>query len=148
MSILSANNSSVARLPRRDDVAEHLRRLRGRTMLLPPHDKVLLELVSTGEKSLRQVARLLDRDAGHLSRRFRLLWHRLHDDTVTLLSDHAPNLPARTRSIGLDRHLLGLTVSQIAAKHHLTPAEVRQILAFIQGYRQHAQPHCRPTSLT
>lgn len=121
--------------------AEQLRRwLRDRLDLLDPADRILLELVGTGERSLRQTARLLGRDPGSTARRYRQLWKRLTDPAVALLIDADLGLTAIERRIALGHLLCGRRIGQLARREGVSPNRVRDALAAARGaVRAHRQ---------
>lgn len=123
-------------LPRGQDVQAHVAMLRERLALLPPRDRVLIELVPTGQRSLREVARMIDADPGTLSRRLRVLWGRLHHPLVSHLFDRqaSAGLPSEHRQVGIERHLLGMHLCDIADKHRMSPRDVRTLLDQLSGY--------------
>lgn len=119
-----------------DQVAEHLRQIRPRLDLLPQSDRVLIELVPTGQRSLRDVARFLNVTPGWLSRRVRSLWDRVHHPIVALLVDNTASatLAPEVRQVGIEFYLLGLPGTQIAERHHMPQRQVRQMLTFVRGW--------------
>jgi hypothetical protein len=116
------------------DVAAYLRGKQGLLEMLLPRDRLLLELGATGDRSIREVSRMVGASPGLMSRRLRSVWKRLHDPLVAHLVEKACPLSAEMRQVGVERHLLGMPPGEIAEKHGMTPAEVRGMLAFLKGY--------------
>lgn len=112
----------------------HHSSLRSRIDLLSPSDRVLMELVPTGMRSIRQVARMLNENPGALSRRMRLLWQRLNHPMITHLMSGSCLLPSEYRQIGVERYMLGMSFRQIAEKHRMSPTDTKKMLAYLRGY--------------
>lgn len=103
--------------------------LRDRLDLLDPVDRLLLELVGSGDRSLRQTARLLGRDPGSTARRYRRLWKRLTDPTVALLVEVELGLTGWERRIALRHLLCGYRVGELARAEGVSTARVREAIA-------------------
>lgn len=117
------------------ELTDYLRKLRPRLDLLPASDRALVELCLTRQMTLREFARHFNLDPGSLSRRQRLLWRRLHHPLLDLLFTPTlpETLPPEYRQIGVEHHLLGLTLCDLADKHQMTKPQIQQILAYLQG---------------
>jgi len=116
------------------DVREKLLAIRPQIGLLPSADRVLLELVPTGDRSVREVARLLGVNPGWLSRRYHAILRRVQDPQVAAVLSPACDLPVELRQIAIERWLLGTKTSVIADRHKLSRARVDESLAFLNGY--------------
>lgn len=123
-----------ARAPEDLRLLEFLHRMRPRIDLLEPSDRVLLDLIPTGLRTHREVARLLGIDAGTISRRLRQVLKRLNDPLVGVLLDRNCALPAEARQIGIEHFLMGLTATAIADKHQMHRRRVREQLSYMRGF--------------
>jgi hypothetical protein len=63
---------------------------------------------------------------------------RLKRPIVGALSDRRCPLAPEYRTIGIELHLTGLTTREIADKHRMPVAEVRRVLAFVDGWAKGA----------
>ena len=71
---------------RRPSLADAHEVLFRRARVLAPKDRLLLELAYKNNLSIRQIARILDRPAGSVSRKMNRLRARLHDPMVAALA--------------------------------------------------------------
>ena len=115
-----------------------LRRMAPRLAHLQPRDRVLLELVPTGQRSIREVSRMLGVNPGALSRRFRSVSGRMQDPLVAMLLDPCCALPKEHRQVGLAYFLTGLSAKAIARKYQMQRDSVRKIVSFLRGYARGA----------
>lgn len=118
------------------DVAEPAalrERLRARLERLSPADRVLVELVWSGERSMRQTARLLGRDPGSAARRYRRVWKRLTDPVVTLLMEGDLGLTAWQRRVAIEHVLCGRSMREIARGEGVSVRRVQEAIAFARG---------------
>src|SRR5215468_6706581 len=87
---------------------------------LKSEERGLLELSLRVGASIRQIARLLNRSPGSVSRQLQRLGKRLHDPLVLALLHPKCPLEPDYRQIGVERFLCGLSVPELSAKHQLT----------------------------
>lgn len=126
--------ATASRGLRADDIADRLRSYRNRLELLPLEDRMLLELVPTGQRSLRDVARLLTVSPGQLSRRLRALLRRIDHPFVHHLFHKTCPLPPHLRQIGIEYYFQDLTMRAIADKHQLSERETKALVEQLKGY--------------
>jgi DNA-directed RNA polymerase specialized sigma24 family protein len=103
-----------------------------RVALLRREDRLMVELALRSGRSHRQIAELLRRTPGTVSRALRRLSRRLHDPLVLALLHPDCPLDGETRQIGVEHFLVGLSGVELAQKHDLPAAEVRRSFAFIR----------------
>ena len=109
-------------------------RLRERIDLLPPSDRLLVELVMSGAVSRKRAAELLGVEPGTVTRRLRRISARLHDPIVReLMMDRCP-LAADYRQIGVEHFLTGLSAEKLGHRHGIRASEVRRMLQFVRGW--------------
>jgi hypothetical protein len=109
-----------------------------RIALLARDDQVLVELSLKAGASHRQIARLLKRSPGSVSRQLSRIGRRLHDPLVlALLHPNCPLEPEH-RQIGVERFLCGMSMPELAERHQLTLARLRTTLLLIQGWHRGA----------
>ena len=114
---------------------EATRKVLARAALLLPEDRAMVELALRGVTH-RQIASLLKLDPGNVSRRLKRLARRLHDPLVLALLDEKCPLDPEVRQLAVEKLLVGLGETQLAAKHGLAPAEVKKRLGFVNGWHQ------------
>ena len=107
---------------------------RGRFLL--PHDRLLLDLVMKNRLSRRQVAMILGLEPGTVTRRLQRLGQRLHDPLVLALTDSSCRLAPDYRQLGIEHFLQGLSSTELADRHQIPRAHVRQMLAYIRGWHR------------
>jgi DNA-directed RNA polymerase specialized sigma24 family protein len=123
-----------------DDLSPRARRMLELARLLPKPDQLLLELILRARLSRRDIARILEVDAGTVSRRYYRLSRRLSDPLVVALSEPNCALPPLERQVALDRHVVGMKIEDIARKHRLSVHEIRTILIVVRGWARGVQP--------
>src|SRR5207247_1087341 len=106
-----------------------------RAALLPPHDRLLIELLQRNA-SRRQIADILKVPPGTVCRRIQRLGRRLHDPIVIALLDANCPLEPHIRQIGVERLLLALSIRQLAAKHDRHHSEIKRLLEYIDGWHK------------
>ena len=104
-----------------------------RAQLLPTIDRRLVELSIAGH-TIRELARMLGRHPGSISRRLNALRHRLADETVAALADHWADLPDHYRRIGISRYILGRPVRVLARQFALTQSEIIEIIGYLRAW--------------
>lgn len=115
-------------------MAARLRAMRDRIALLDLKDRMLLDLVPTGQRSLREVARLMEVSPGQLSRRLRALLRRIDHPFVHHLFHKSCLLHPALRQVGIEYYLLDMTLRAIADKHQMSERETRALVEQIKGY--------------
>jgi len=95
---------------------------------------MMVELVATGDRSMHEYARMSGQNAGHLSRRYRSVWRRMHDPVLDFVMGARCPLPAEHRQVAVENILLGMTICAIADKHRMSKTQVQVVLAYIRGY--------------
>ena len=103
-----------------------------RVELLRPEERLLVELSVRGGRSSRQIAELLQRDAGTVSRTLHRIGKRLHDPLVIALLDPKCPLEGELRQVGVEHLLVGLSAHELAKKYDLSAAEVRRRIALVR----------------
>lgn len=134
MELAEQDGESVQALRELGDMRAHTEALKARVQLLDPPDRVLMELVPTGMRSIRQVARMLDANPGTLSRRMRTVWRRINHPLVNHLMGRQCVLSAEYRQLGIERYMLGMSAQVIAERHRMKASDVRRILEYLRGY--------------
>jgi DNA-directed RNA polymerase specialized sigma24 family protein len=109
-----------------------------RAALLLPDDRALIELAVGSCVSHRQLATMLRRPAGTITRRLGRLLARLYDPLVIALLDPRNPLPPEYRQIGVEHLLQGQCVRQIADRHQMHTQRVQRILALVRGWHRAA----------
>ena len=104
-----------------------------RAALLPPEDRLLIELVHRNA-TRRQIADILKIPPGTVCRRIQRLGSRLHNPIVIALLDPRCPLEPHIRQIGVERLLLDMKMSELARKHDRHQSEIHRVLEFIQGW--------------
>jgi hypothetical protein len=105
----------------------------GRAALLPPRDRLLVEL-ALRRVTHRRIGELMKLPPGTVTRRIHRLSKRLHDPVVIALLDERCPLEPDIRQLGVERLLVGMTDKELAAKHELRRGEVRKRLEYISGW--------------
>lgn len=110
--------------------------MRRRARHLPEADRVLLELVDRKGLTQAEVAVLLGRSPGWVSRRRRRLVGRLRDPMVAALVEapEAEGLDVSHREIGIKHFLLGRSARQLAEERGVPATQVRGVLEFLRGW--------------
>lgn len=116
-----------------DQVAIVRAKLTRRSKLLPAIDRRLLELSLSGY-SIRELARILGRHPGCISRRLNAIRRRLADEVVAALADHWADLPDHYRRIGISRYVIGRSIRELATEFALTRSEVTEILGYLRAW--------------
>jgi hypothetical protein len=109
-----------------------------RAALLRAEERVLVELAVRGGRSHRQIARLLGRTPGSVTRALQRLGRRLSDPLVLALLHPNCLLEPQERQIGVEYFLCDLTAKQLAAKHQLPEVQVRRILHALKAWHRGA----------
>jgi hypothetical protein len=104
-----------------------------RAALLPPEDRLLIELLQRNA-TRRQIADILKAPPGTVCRRIQRLSRRLHNPIVIALLDERCPLEASVRQIGVERLLLDHSLGALSTKHQRHTSEIRRILEFIRGW--------------
>jgi DNA-directed RNA polymerase specialized sigma24 family protein len=116
--------------------SSHVDSLLRRAAMLPPRDRMLVELALRNNASLRQLARTLDMAPGCVSRRLRRLLTRLNEPIVAALSEPRTALPDEYRQLGLEHFLCGLTVRQLADLHQMNLRQVQRMIHHLRGWHR------------
>lgn len=116
------------------DVAAYLRSKQKLLDLLPTNDRILLQFGATGDRSIREIGKLIGSNPGGMSRRMRVLWARLHDPLVEHLTCKSCPLSREMKQMGVELRLLGMRPTEIAEKHGMSVPETHRMLAFLKGY--------------
>lgn len=118
--------------------------LLNRARVLPQQDRLLLELAFKNHLSLRQIAQILKRPPGSISRRVNRLRARLCDPLVAALLEPDCTLAPRYHAIAIQYFAQGRRLDQLMREHELTRFELRGILSFVRGWFRgmHADPRC------
>ncbi len=120
------------RLQARTQRRDHTDLLRSRLCLLEGKEKVMMTMYVENGNSFRQIARLLGVSEASISRRIHALMKRLVDgEYITCLRARGKLNPDQIR-IARDYFLLGLSVSNVAAKRCTSCYRVRQTIKKIQ----------------
>ncbi|HEY7120256.1 MAG TPA: hypothetical protein VH475_26950 [Tepidisphaeraceae bacterium] len=108
--------------------------LERRMAFLNPADRKLLEIESSGSLMWRQLAALLGRDVGSVTRRIGTLRRRLNDPLVIALVEEGKLLPEFHREVGLAYFLRREPVARIAREMGLSKYETRRIVMYVRGW--------------
>jgi DNA-directed RNA polymerase specialized sigma24 family protein len=107
-----------------------------RATLLLPEDRVLVEMAIRNHASHRQLARMLNRPPGTVTRRLRRIIARLYDPLVLALLDPLNPLPPEHRQLGIEHLLQGRSMKDLAELHQMHPHNVRRMLDEIRGWHR------------
>ena len=107
-----------------------------RAAMLRAEERVLVELAVRGGRSHRQIAGLLGRTPGSVTRALQRLSRRLSDPLVLALLHPNCLLEPQERQIGVEHFLSGLTAKELAAKHQLPAVQVRRILHSLKTWHR------------
>jgi DNA-directed RNA polymerase specialized sigma24 family protein len=110
-----------------------------RCRYLPERDAALVRSAVEGRVPINQLARMLGQHPGTLARRLQRLEQRLSDPSLALLMERARFVPDELRQLGLEHHLHGLSIRQLADRHRLSPYQIRTMLHQLQGYLRAAR---------
>ncbi len=125
--------SRVSALADRADLLEQRRQtMLRRARFLPPEDQFILNAILCRHMTMRDLSSQLGHSAGTICRRFRKMLHCLGSPMVTALLDTPDGLAENYRQIGIDRFLLGLSLSSIALRHAIGRHEIMGILAYLR----------------
>lgn len=114
-----------------DDLAK---KIVARARILPPKEKLLIEMALINKLSHRQMAVALGRPAGTITRQLNRLLRKLNDPMMIALIDADCPLPDEVRWPVVHR-LLGLvTVADLTAEFGLTPEALRQHVNYARGW--------------
>jgi transposase len=116
----------------RADLSEPSEGFWQRVELLSARERMLIELALRGGRSHRQIAELLGRTPGSITRALQRLSRRLYDPLVLMLLHPSCGLEPIQRQIGVEHYLCGMKQREIARKHALPMARVRQILGLLK----------------
>jgi hypothetical protein len=111
---------------------ERRERLLRRARLLPPEDQFILNAILYRGMSMRDLGRRLGHNPGTVCRRVRKMLHCLDSPMVVALLDTPDGLAEHYRQVGIDRFLLGLSISSMSRRHALSRHEVLGILAYLR----------------
>src|SRR5688572_11417534 len=107
------DTSTIERLPRSFPTRPNTQTLLERAAWLQPRDRTILELAIGRQVPRQQIARMLDLDAGTVTRRLHRVAARLHDPlVVALLNENSPLAPP-VRRLGIEHFLVGLSARQL-----------------------------------
>jgi hypothetical protein len=101
---------------------------------LGAHDRLLVELAYARHLSLRQMATIMGRPAGSLSRRLRRLRKTLRDPIVEALIDPACVLTPEYRQVGLEYFAQGREIRELAKDRRMTPTQIKAVVNFVRGW--------------
>ncbi|MGH7176051.1 MAG: hypothetical protein ACREJC_01610, partial [Tepidisphaeraceae bacterium] len=110
--------------------------LLARARFLRPDDQRLIELAVGWQLSCRQIARILGRSGGAVSRRLRRLIRLLHDPLVRDLLDPRCPLLEKTRQIATEHFLQFKQPGTLAAEHRASRTQILGIIEFVRGWHR------------
>jgi hypothetical protein len=105
-----------------------------RARALSNQDRLMIELAFAKNLSVRQIARLLHRPPGSVSRRLHRLCKRLRDPIVAALLQHDCPLSPTFKQIAMEYFAQGVPTRHIALNRDMTRLQIRSILTFIRGW--------------
>ncbi len=105
-----------------------------RAQMLREGDRAIVVASLSRGMTVRELGRLLNLNAGAVSRRLASLRTRLLDPNVVALSVAEGRLDATDREIGLSLLLRKERVSDVSRRTGLTPAIVRKRMQFVRGW--------------
>src|SRR5262245_51228303 len=108
--------------------------LLNRARVLPQQDRLVIELAFKNQLSMRQIAQILKRPPGSISRRLNRLRARLCDPLVAALLDPDCTLAPRYHAIAIQYFAQGKRLDQLMREHEVTRFELRGILSFVRGW--------------
>lgn len=104
-----------------------------RARLLPPPDARLMELSLAGY-TVRELARLMGRHPGCISRRLAALKRRLCGEVVAALADCPADLPDHYLRIGIAHYVHGRSPRTMARQFALSQGEIARIIGFLRAW--------------
>jgi DNA-directed RNA polymerase specialized sigma24 family protein len=108
-----------------------------RAQFLRDEERLLLELAIRSDLSVRQIGRLKNVPPGTISRRVQRLCARLRDPMVNWLIDPAAcTLPPEHRQLAIEHFVQGHSSNELAEKHMMRAARVRQMLDQVRGWHR------------
>ena len=105
-----------------------------RARALAPKDQLLIELAYQKNLSVRQIARILDRPAGSISRKMNRLCARLRDPLVAALLEPGCVLAPEYRQIAIEYFAQKREIRELARQREMTPTQIRAVLNFVRGW--------------
>jgi hypothetical protein len=105
-----------------------------RARALPPRDRLMLELTFRKNLTVREIARILERPPGTVSRRLHRLCKRLRDPLVAALLDESCALAGDYRALGIEYFAQCKLIADLAHSRGLSVGQVRNRLNFVRGW--------------
>ncbi len=115
--------------------------VRARLKFLRPEDRTLVEMVTIQRVPIRQIGRLIQKDAGSLTRRLQRLGAALHDPFVRAVTDERCPLPAEHRQLVIEHLLQFRKTTELADLHQMSSHAVKAMLAYARGWFNGYQSH-------
>lgn len=112
-----------------------------RVELLPAKERILIELALRAGLSRRQIASMLGKSPGAITRSLQRLSRRLYDPLVLALLHPDCLLEPIERQIGVEHFLCGLGAGQLADRHRMSRDSVRRILHALGVWHRGAPNH-------
>ncbi|MDW8263353.1 MAG: hypothetical protein RMJ35_12570 [Phycisphaerales bacterium] len=106
--------------------------LHQRLALLPPDDRLLMQLVLVDRLSIRRAASVLSLCPGTACRRVRRLRGRLEQPLVSALLSRTTDLPEDLRLLAIDHFLRRRRLRELAAETGKTTRQVKAALEFVK----------------
>jgi hypothetical protein len=105
-----------------------------RASVLEPRDRLLLELTFKRNLTVREIARILERPAGTVSRRLHRLCKRLRDPLVAALIDARCPLTPEYRILAIEYFAQGRLIADLEDRHQIPRGKIRAMLHFVRGW--------------
>lgn len=105
-----------------------------RARALGPDDRLVIELAFGKNLSVRQIALILKRPPGTISRTLNRLCKRLRDPIVAALLEADCPFSPQFKRIAMEYFAQGMRMRDIGRRHQKTRLQVRAILAFVRGW--------------
>jgi DNA-directed RNA polymerase specialized sigma24 family protein len=96
----------------------------------------MLDLAFRRKLSVREIAQLLHKDAGTISRSIQRLCSRLRDPMVAALLDQKSPLSPEYRQLGMEHFAQGKPIKELSDLHQMSMQEIRQMLHFIREWHR------------
>jgi hypothetical protein len=112
-----------------------------RARLLPPQDRLLVELALGGQVNRRQLAVAFGVRPGTVTRRMQSLAARLCDPLIIDLLDDSLPLAPEYRQVGVEFFLQRRSAVTIGQRHRMRVTDIRQILTFLRGWHRGLRSH-------
>jgi len=110
-----------------------------RCVLLPPDQRRIMELLLSGEYSLRALSRMAGVNAGTMCRRVQAIKARLASPIVGELAHRGNELPEPVRQAAVLHFVHGLTLRALCERLQMTRESALRAIEFVHGWAQRPQ---------